>query len=72
MVHRGTYNHSNSSLGGNAVSQLLCRRECFSNDEELTWSGMRVLVFAVDMEANVPLAGDLGMLLVNVDLDAGQ
>lgn len=33
---------------------------------------MRVLVFTVDMEVKVPLTGDLGVLLVNVDLDAGQ
>lgn len=72
MVGRETYNHSYSSFGGNTVSQLLCRRECFSNDEELTWSCFRVLVFAVDVEVEVPLTGDLGMLLVDVDFDAGQ
>lgn len=72
MVDRKTYNHSHSSLRGNTVGQLLCRCECFSNDEKLTWSGLRVLVFAVDMEVEVPLASDLGMLLVDVDPNAGQ
>ena len=67
MVDREAYNHSYSSLRGNTVGQLLCRRECFSNDEELTWSGLRVLVFAVDMEVEVPLTSDLGVLLIDVD-----
>jgi hypothetical protein len=38
----------------------------------LAWSGLCVLVFAVDVEVEVPLACDLGMLLINIDFDAGE